>query len=208
VGTLPRTADARCTVADRPAPPTSELLRSSTAALHLQLEVDLDLTGGWDRPRYLRVLGGFDAFLSAWEPRLSATLDPVLPGFVSKRRRSDALRRDLALLAPGATHAPAHEVAWIPLETEAHALGSLYVLEGSTLGARIILRRLQSELGVSADCGTAYFSGYGQATGSMWRDFRSTLDRRVPPDDPGAQHDASAAAVATFVVLIAVFRRV
>lgn len=51
------------------------------------------------------------------------------------------------------------------------ALGMLYVLEGSTLGGRFILKNIQENLGLTEEKGVAYFSGYGNKTGSYWKNF-------------------------------------
>lgn len=51
------------------------------------------------------------------------------------------------------------------------ALGMLYVLEGSTLGGRFILKNIQENLGLDEENGVSYFSGYGNKTGSYWKKF-------------------------------------
>jgi hypothetical protein len=59
----------------------------------------------------------------------------------------------------------------------AEAFGMLYVLEGSTLGGRIILRTL-SDRGVS-DPALSFLDPYGAATGQRWRDFIAVLTREL-----------------------------
>lgn len=54
------------------------------------------------------------------------------------------------------------------------ALGMLYVLEGSTLGGRFILKNIQENLGLE-EKGISYFSGYGNKTGSYWKNFLANL---------------------------------
>lgn len=58
--------------------------------------------------------------------------------------------------------------------TKPFALGILYVTEGSTLGGRYILKNIQKTLQLNGD-GTAYFSGYGEQTGSQWKKFMEQL---------------------------------
>lgn len=55
------------------------------------------------------------------------------------------------------------------------ALGCLYVLEGSTLGGQILLRRVIAGLGLAPDRGASYLAAYGQRTGEMWRRFGGAL---------------------------------
>jgi len=51
------------------------------------------------------------------------------------------------------------------------ALGIMYVIEGSTLGGRFILKNITEALGYDAQQGAKYFAGYGNATGSRWKNF-------------------------------------
>jgi heme oxygenase len=50
-------------------------------------------------------------------------------------------------------------------------LGCLYVLEGATLGGRVITQRLAANLGLQAVSGSAFFSGYGTETAVRWHAF-------------------------------------
>ncbi|WP_125723647.1 biliverdin-producing heme oxygenase [Flavobacterium ustbae] len=51
------------------------------------------------------------------------------------------------------------------------ALGILYVVEGSTLGGRFILKNVSKFPELSGDKGVSYFNGYGDRTGSFWKLF-------------------------------------
>ena len=61
----------------------------------------------------------------------------------------------------------------------------MYVLEGSTLGGRMILREL-SLRGVS-DARLAFLDPYGSETGSFWRAFLHVLGRETGEDDIAVQ---------------------
>ncbi len=66
------------------------------------------------------------------------------------------------------------EIAAIPIKTfspvdEASAIGSMYVLEGSTLGGRMLYKHINKQLHLSE--GVSFFNGYGNRTGSMWKEF-------------------------------------
>ena len=103
--------------------------------------------------------------------------------FLDPRRRMHLLQADLAALGLSA-----REVALLPmcpvpvLRNAAEALGSLYVMEGSTLGGRVIERNVERCLGLDARHGCTYFAGYGTHTGAMWRSFLARLDQ-VPAAD-------------------------
>ncbi|TRW25828.1 biliverdin-producing heme oxygenase [Flavobacterium zepuense] len=57
----------------------------------------------------------------------------------------------------------------------AFALGVMYVIEGSSLGGRVILKNINGALGHNEDCGARYFAGYGGQTGSHWKSFLGQL---------------------------------
>ena len=51
----------------------------------------------------------------------------------------------------------------------------MYVLEGSTLGGRVILRQLTPRLGVRAGEGASFLAGYGEDTGKHFKAFGEAL---------------------------------
>lgn len=61
------------------------------------------------------------------------------------------------------------------LKTTAQLFGCLYVLEGATLGGRIISKHLNAILNLTPDFGCSFFAGYGQQTGSQWKAFGACL---------------------------------
>jgi heme oxygenase len=75
------------------------------------------------------------------------------------------------------------------------ALGMLYVLEGSTLGGRLILATL-AERGV-VDPKLAFLDPYGAQTGTRWRGFLAVLERELRGDGDSIL-DACHGAVAGF----------
>jgi len=54
-------------------------------------------------------------------------------------------------------------------------MGILYVIEGSTLGGRVIYKNIHQNLELDADSGAAYFSGYGELTEPLWKGFMAEL---------------------------------
>ncbi len=152
-------------------PPILERLREQTRDCHDRLERRLDLLDeALSAPRYAALLVRFHALWQGLEPRFASLLDQA---FWTPRRRLPWLDADLAALGL----APPAPIAAPALADEAAALGALYVVEGSTLGGRIILRHLD-RLGLQP---VAYFSGYGEATGTMWKGFVARLEA-APPD--------------------------
>jgi heme oxygenase len=69
--------------------------------------------------------------------------------------------------------------------SRSEALGLLYVLEGSTLGGRVILRQLAST-GMDLD-GLGFLDPYGSESGRMWRQFLELLEIHVSGSETGIE---------------------
>lgn len=152
-------------------------LRAATRPAHDALEETLGLLNErLDLHAYRGVLERFHGFHRTWEPQVAMLLrDEAL---LQPRRRGHLLQADLAALG-----ASADGVAGLPLcpapplRDAAGALGSLYVMEGSTLGGQVIQRNVTLRLGLDDRFGCSYFAGYGANTGAMWRSFLARLDQ-------------------------------
>lgn len=178
-------------------------LRQATAERHDAIEALLRLDEAMDLDRYRHVIAGFESFLTAWEPRVRATLSTPLQTWFDGRSRLAFARQDLAALGLPRQPAGADSLAALHLPDEAAAFGSLYVLEGSALGGQVIVRRVSATLGLDGAHGAAYFAGWGADTGGMWRAFRERLETHL--DTEARRASASRAAVQTFDALIAHF---
>lgn len=157
-------------------------LRAVTRPSHDALEGALGLLDeGLGLDTYGTVLGRLYGFWRGWEPQVAALLrDEALSG---PRRRSHLLVADLAALGLSGPALDALPSCPLPtLRDAAEALGSLYVMEGSTLGGRIIQRNVERCLGDRGRASCSYFSGYGERTGAMWRAFLTRLDDAPPAD--------------------------
>jgi heme oxygenase len=165
--------------------PILEGLRAATAAAHARLEAGLDLLGEpLSRDRFVAVLSRFLGFHRAWEPAVARALGPEA---LAERGRTALIEADLERLgmAPTAIAALPVCAAAAAVGGPAGALGSLYVVEGSTLGGQVIARALKDAPWLPPG-GLSYFDPYGARTGAMWRAFRSFLD------DHAAAHDRDA----------------
>ncbi|WP_158257206.1 biliverdin-producing heme oxygenase [Kineococcus xinjiangensis] len=170
-------------------------VRSATSEAHRRLEERLGvLSAGWGaavhRMWLMRLLGvqePLEAALAAWAGHDLALPDPAA------RRRADLVAADL--IALGATPA---DVAALPrcepvtpLRSRAQALGVCYVLDGSTLGGKVI-RDVAVRSGVPAQACTSLTGLPG--AGARWRETMRAVDA-LPA---GAAAEAAAAALATF----------
>jgi heme oxygenase len=75
----------------------------------------------------------------------------------------------------------------------------MYVLEGATLGGRVISRHLAAR-GIGPDTGGAFFAGYGNQTGEMWKSFSAAMGAyaEAHPESTGRMAEA---ADETFILL-------
>ena len=168
------------------------VLRAATRGHHDRIDRLMDLRRLGERTRYASVLQVFDRFLPAWEAAVLAALPTVRHPWLQARTRRHFVARDLQALGIAAS---ARSVHVAPMVTEAAAWGSLYVMEGSALGGQVITRALAAH-GLRPDTGAAYFHGWGESTGAMWREFREQLQREL--ETPEALSLACASACATF----------
>ncbi len=161
-------------------------LKQETAIQHQQLEHRLGLPASiTSRTAYTRLLADF---LGVYQPLESLlfehdawrTFDPHW----QTRRKVPMLLADLQDLGmskhdirdlPRCSHVPT-------ITMFADVLGSMYVLEGATLGGQIISRHLQPLLALAPDRGCRFFSSYGANLGAKWREF-GQLVRKHAHDD-------------------------
>lgn len=171
-------------------------LKQDTAGHHARVEAampsldQLATPGGYAAA--LRALHGFHA---TWEPAIWRTPGVAEAGMDGGRRKLPLLQADLRALG---IH-PCEPAPHVRLRGTAEALGALYVLEGATLGGRIIYRHVAGPLGVTPGHGAAYYHGYGEGTGARWQAFGRALTRYV--DQADAAPRVVAGAVACFAAL-------
>jgi len=144
-----------------------------------------------DRDAYQAVLERFYGFWRGWQPHVATMLqDRALS---EPRRRLHMLAADLLVMGASARALGQLPVCPVPaLRDAAGALGSLYVMEGSTLGGSVIRRHVERRLGFDGRSGCAYFAGYGADTGMMWRSFLARLDLAPAGDAERIAHGATA----------------
>ena len=101
-------------------------------------------------------------------------LDALLPDLAGRRRLA-MIEQDLADLG---MELPATEAAVFSTDSEAdlaEALGWLYVVEGSNLGAAFLLKDA-AKLGLSEEFGARHLAGAPEGRGLHWRTFTAALD--------------------------------
>ncbi len=101
-------------------------------------------------------------------PLLSTITDDL-----KEREKRYLIEEDLAFLNCNKT--TTNRVFNIENKTIPFLLGIVYVVEGSTLGGRFILKNIETIPGLDKGKGVLYFSGYGNKTGSYWKNFLHLL---------------------------------
>lgn len=144
------------------------VLRRTTAAAHERLETLIGpITCLATYGRYLRGTYAFRAPLEAAASRRSFAQSNALPNWrptlIAAELEGDM--RDLDLDEPAVAHFEPPAKDW-------HALGVLYVLEGSNLGARV-LEKEAKKLGLDATFGARHLSAQ---TSANWPAFLALLE--------------------------------
>ncbi|WP_158617262.1 biliverdin-producing heme oxygenase [Falsigemmobacter faecalis] len=144
-------------------------LRTATRGLHEALESRFDAIAELsdDRRRPLAIQRYAQFYTSAHAALHDLLADVRNLSFSTRAESWLALGASLPLnlTAPGLTRP----------ETQAEALGALYVVEGSVLGGRIIQRTLRSK-GIN-DPGLNFLDPYGEETGRMWRGLIEVIEQ-------------------------------
>lgn len=146
--------------------------------------------------QYRRYVHGIGAFRIYMETQLDRLHPPGTTRPWQPTRLAPALRVDMHALGL-APFTPA--VAFTPV-TPAQALGAAYVIEGASLGARVLLPRVTA-LGFGPATGAGHLATQARATG--WPDFLACLDA-APRHDHVVMAEA---ACTTFDVALSAMRQ-
>ncbi len=173
-------------------PSARRILRTATA--HLHAEVDARFAGSFDGSLadYTGFLSAMAAVLLPLERALErASVHMTVPDW-DERRRAFLLLDDLQGL--GAT--PPRELDPPSVEGEARQLGVVYVLEGSRIGGKLLLRRALGHPDARVRTATRYLShGAGR---DLWSSFLLRLESS--PAVSSAPDEAVAGARAAFAL--------
>jgi heme oxygenase len=167
-----------------------ERLRDATSAAHRDLDAQLSSFDLTDYSGYRRFLGASAGALLPLEAALiEAGVEELIPDW-PERARSAAILSDLARLCS------AVKVS-VPVEPLTHSgiVGTMYVLEGSRLGAKFLLKTVADAGDPRIAEATAYLR-HGTGRG-LWQSFLSRLAHESWCDEDEAI-DAARAAFAAF----------
>lgn len=165
-------------------------LKEETAHQHQETEKNVDIMReDFSIDDYRSLLIKFYSFYKPFESKMSEAISANGIEFEhSERLNLPKLEKDLRELGMSD-----EEIAQIETTNELPKLdsgerifGSLYVIEGSTLGGQVISRHLKQSLGIDADSGSAFFSGYKENTRDMWMGFMEAINKFA---DQSNDHD-------------------
>lgn len=176
----------------------SHILKQETRCYHEALEAQVDIPACLASPQaWLWLLETFYGYCSPMETALFSS--PCFCEWVPDshlRRKAEFLSSDIEALGGDTPHVPL--CPDLPrLTSVAERFGSLYVMEGATLGGQII-SRMAAERGYTPGRGCAYFSSYGDDVGAMWKAFGQHLER-YRAAHPETQDAIIASSIETFV---------
>jgi heme oxygenase len=169
-------------------------LRRETAPEHAAIEAASGiLHQGLTCDEYRKYLERWFGFLAPLEAELQRMkVWDALGLEAAGRGKRQRLESDLAELGSTVCALP---LSGLPeLRGLPEAVGSAYVIEGSTLGGRVLSRHVQSCLG--AEVPRRFLEVYGPATGERWHAFRAALASYAVGRD--AQDRVIAGAKSTF----------
>lgn len=152
-------------------------LRKNTAVSHTQLE-ELPVSKSIMKPdvssaEYITYLALMHDVVKDAETNVFPALSDIVTD-MKERNKTILIEDDLKGLGhPKAGYTTLFENAQD--YSIAFKLGIFYVIEGSSLGGRVILKNINAVLGHDETNGASYFSGYGNQTGSHWKSFLNTL---------------------------------
>ena len=153
-------------------------LRSQTAELHERLE-QLPLSLLLTSPQltlkdYIYYLQMMYAVNIDAEKNIYSMLHKVITD-IEVRKKSHYIKEDIAFLNSDMQAITFSFLQPLSECSIAFALGIMYVLEGSTLGGRFILKNVEKILQLNEQKGASYFAGYRSSTSEKWKSFINAM---------------------------------
>jgi len=155
-----------------------EQLRAKTSDSHTNLEklpVSMSITSpDITNASYAHYLDLMHDVIKQLEQEIYPVISSIVTDLDS-RVKLDLIEKDLAVLDHVKTAFSNPFGDSRKLHSVPFAMGIMYVVEGSTLGGRYILKNIESALKLDDTNGALYFAGYGNKTGSTWKNFINVL---------------------------------
>lgn len=155
-----------------------EKLKQNTAGPHTKLE-ELPLSKSIispevDTKNYLLYLDLMHDIIYDVENTVYPRLNTIITD-IEERKKLSFIEQDFTVLAHKKDSVKKNALELENNFSTGFAMGIMYVIEGSSLGGRVIYKNIHKNLGYDNENGAAYFSGYGDKTGSYWKNFMAAL---------------------------------
>ena len=158
--------------------PLSASVKEATGALHAEVEGILlpRLSSIKTSTDYATILKMFYGFYLPLEKRIDLQLSSADLPDLNQRRKAELILDDLSALGESSNNISiCHQLPVV--NNSAQAFGVLYVLEGSTLGGKVIAKMLLKNSSITEDA-VSFFQGYKEDTGNRWKAFLLALNEQ------------------------------
>ena len=177
-------------------------LRTNTAQSHKQLEEN-EISTALLSPEvtiaiYQEYISRMYGIIAGCENKVFPALTSIFPD-LSQRQKSSLIINDLYTTGFQQSEIDQLQVCDFDFSTVGEALGIMYVLEGSTLGGRVLYKHIQKTLDLDESEGVSFFCGYGSETGSMWKRFINNLSHYAITNN--CEQEVISGAAQTFTVI-------
>ena len=159
----------------------AQLLKKETFAAHTQAEKILapKLASIQSFDDYASILKMFYGFFHPLETRIKQQIAQDILLDIDERRNALFILNDLIAIQHSTGHIALCE-SLPKINSSLAALGAMYVLEGSTLGGRMISRMLMKNTLVPfSNSNLHFFNGYKDETGKKWTSFLAVLEEHA-----------------------------
>jgi len=164
-------------------PTVAQIVRTETAILHQEVEQLLipRLNAIQSLDDYTTILQSFYTFYLPIEKAIQQQISSSILPDIEKRRTAKLIADDLAFLGVPVNKQYCDHLPEIKNTTQ--AFGVMYVLEGSTLGGKMIAKMLARNSVYPIPSGALnFFQGYKEETGIMWTNFVNVLNQQTDTD--------------------------
>ena len=160
----------------------AETLKKETKVNHQQLEKSLvkQMRSINTPEEYVKLLQLFYGYFGALEEKIN---EFILPYHLEEehqfqRRKTKNIADDIHVYG-GIIPEKATDEDLPEITNYLQAFGALYVIEGSTLGGKVIAKMMQRQMETDTTEGFTFFHGYGDETESRWASFKELLNNQA-----------------------------
>lgn len=124
---------------------------------------------------YVALLHYFYSFFGGLEDEISVDIVTCYLSDYADRKKTWLLEHDI-LSCGGSLPLKTPKSDLPEISNAIHAMGALYVIEGSSLGGQIISKIITKQLSFNDEHHLRYFIGYGSQTEEMWVRFKKSIN--------------------------------